>query len=174
MTIEELQKFCADDGFRPSINKPWTRDGKTYATNGHILIAIPAVQGVPENVLAPNAEAVLVKVPAPENWFLIPHDIPEPQTSTEKVPCDRCSGTGEIECRECGSTLECPECGGNGKLEPITPFILHEIGGVSFDAKCLHLLKNLPGVEIGPNGEGKVARIRFEGGEGLLMPVRSE
>jgi len=171
MTKKDLQKFCADDGFRKEIAKPCTSEGTTYATNGHIIIAVPALPDVQENMAAPRAAALFEKIPIPDDWFPIA-ELPEIPTLTEKVPCDRCSGTGEIECRECGSTVECPECGGDGKLEPRTPFILHKIGGVSFDAKYLHLLKNFPGVEIGPNGEGKAARIRFEGGEGLLMPVR--
>ena len=56
----ELQPFCSTDEARPYLHKPWTRDGYTYATDGRIMIKVPALLEVPKNPKGPNCEKLLV------------------------------------------------------------------------------------------------------------------
>src|SRR6185369_15900200 len=58
MNLEELKKFCARDGTRYHIDKPWSDRDWTYATNGHIIVRIPRLVSVPEDKLAPDAAAL--------------------------------------------------------------------------------------------------------------------
>lgn len=49
-----------------------------------------------------------------------------------------------------------------------------EIGGVIFDLKYIRMIAELPGVEIVITDGKSPAFFRFEGGDGALMPMRSE
>lgn len=49
-----------------------------------------------------------------------------------------------------------------------------EVGGLLFSDLYLSWLCQLPNCEIGPFGETEPARIRFDGGEGLIMPRRKD
>lgn len=39
----------------------------------------------------------------------------------DKGKCLTCGGSGEVECRCCGSTIDCDECDGTGKNDPEQP-----------------------------------------------------
>jgi len=49
-----------------------------------------------------------------------------------------------------------------------------ELGGIPFGYRPLRLLHTLPGCEIGPISDATPALIRFDGGDGLLMPRRRQ
>lgn len=38
-----ILRFCWPDDTRPHLQKPWTRDGYTYASDGGIIIRVPAM-----------------------------------------------------------------------------------------------------------------------------------
>jgi len=42
----DLQRFCGTDETRPYLLKPFTRCGKTYATDGRIVVRIPPQDGI--------------------------------------------------------------------------------------------------------------------------------
>lgn len=66
---------------------------------------------------------------------------------------------------------ECEECYGTGKN------LLHnsvEVGGALFSDLYLFWLSQLPNCEIGVFNDLDPARIRFDGGEGLIMPRRKD
>ena len=46
---------------------------------------------------------------------------PELQWDIE-IPCQKCDGTGDVECCECGHFKECPECNGEGTLQDLGDF----------------------------------------------------
>ena len=69
-----------------------------------------------------------------------------------KRPCFHCDGTGVA-----GYDHKCVE-----------------VGGIPFSGLYLSWLCQLPNCEIGPFGEKEPARIRFDGGEGLIMPRRKD
>ena len=63
----------------------------------------------------------------------------------------------------------CLYCHGSGKEYQGQVYV----NDIPFQANYLHVLRdNLPSCEIAPMGQGKAARIRFEGGDGLVMPMR--
>ena len=43
-----------------------------------------------------------------------------------EIPCQKCAGTGEVECCECGHFKDCPECDGEGTLQDIGDFKIPE------------------------------------------------
>ena len=43
-----------------------------------------------------------------------------------EIPCQKCDGTGEIECCECGHFKECPACDGEGQLKDLGDFKIPE------------------------------------------------
>ena len=133
MKKEDLMKFCG--GQYP---EPWTRDGYTYACNGHILCRIPSINDI-ANTNGPDVNLVEQKTPQPERYIAL---------------------------RDCTLPME--------RWRGI-------INGVSFRIKYLRLLAKLPGCEIGPNkwtttDRSKIppSRFRFEGGDGLIMPLIEE
>lgn len=66
-----------------------------------------------------------------------------------KEVCDGCDGTGIATCRES-----------------------HDVNGVLINEKYLWMIGNLPGAKLGTFGEPDPVRFTFDGGDGLVMPMR--
>lgn len=86
MNKDYLQKFCSTDSFRVNINKPFSQGEYTYATNGHIIVRVPRIEGIGEQEKSDKFKPV-----EPEKLFAaikdfpyhpIP-DIPEPWAHSE-------------------------------------------------------------------------------------------
>ncbi len=165
----DLQKFCSET--RKSIARPWSRGEYSYATNGHVIIRVPAQPDVPENTFAPDAERPSIfggfSCSGKES-FPIP-DLPTPKWAA----CDECLGESRA-ARE-----QCEECGGTGKVRDHQNV---EIGGMFFADVYLELIKDLPGLKFYPVKyewiTGGIHRpdpspFTFDGGDGLLMPVKT-
>ena len=60
-TMSNLQKFCSTDKCRPTIHKPFLRDGYTWAITGRILLRTAPVEGLLENPNAPDVTTVFEK-----------------------------------------------------------------------------------------------------------------
>jgi len=169
MMKEKLKVFCHKINQR--ISEPWTRDGFTFATNGHVLIRLPAIEEIAVKSDAVDAMKVIQETPEPKEWFPIP-DVAPPKEPKEEI-CDECDGKGETECRTCYQIAECPECEGTGKIIPDIIIAPIEISGILFSSLYLHQIKtHFPDAEIGPNEYPKAARLRFAGGNGLLIPMK--
>lgn len=193
MDKETMKKFCSEK--IKNFVEPWTRDGFTYATNGHILIRVPALPDVPDNPGAPGISKTFAMFNISEESFDIPV-LPAPQYSVceecegkgKGFTCPECDGRGvvlwetnrheyEADCLECdGDGIvngNCPGCGGTGKRIERFGF---KINGVSFDRDCLALLKNLPEIKIYPQPintkvySQSASSFTFDGGDGLIMP----
>ncbi len=111
MTLDEIKVFCAIDDARWNLLHPWTRDGYTWATNGHIIVRVPAMDDVPENNDAPDAGRLMAKAPDDLPYFPVPEcTMPAP------ISCSWCDGTGrdpnDKRCR-------CDECDGTKTEEDI-------------------------------------------------------
>ena len=172
MKKEDLQKFCFEGLGKDKIKIPWTDEGYTYATNGHICIKVPALRDVPVELYPINAEKVFQETPQPSEWFSIPR-VKKPEIPKE-IDCVDCDGTGKSnqKCSYCHRYGKCSKCEGTGKVKEDIPPRYLQIGDQFFDEKYLYLIQKLPNIQISPASGEIAARIKFDGGEGLLMPVR--
>jgi len=93
--------------------------------------------------------------------------------------CITCDGNGCISRKEIDEIItarpyiesieqECSACYGTGIEYAIDKSI--EVGPALFSDRYLSWLNLFPNCEIGPFDDKKPARIRFDGGEGLIMP----
>ena len=162
MTADDLKQFCADrEDPRPYLRQPWTRDGYTWATNGHIIIRVPVIDGIPDCPNSRDGVLLFSQQKEPIDWIPVPAVEP---TKTED--CENCDGTGTHEC-SCGTEHDCGECDGMGKVESKPQAI--KVGNAFF---ADHYLRLIAGWEIAPNGPTDPTWIRKGDALGLLMPMR--
>ena|SRR3990167_2778804 len=169
----DLLKFCSSEKSRSNFRVPFSKGEYTYATNGHLAIRVART-----NLNAPDCESIFATAieRGDPPWI----DLPPFELKQEK--CPGCLGTGFVdeECRSCAkespNAYECEECEG-GVILSGSAIVKAEKGKVRLAAKYLDLLKDLPEIKIGVDGDestrsDKPIRFKFEGGEGLLMPMR--
>jgi hypothetical protein len=198
MTIEQLQPFCSTDKSRVGIVAPFTKGGWTYATNGRIMIRVPAIPGVedrpgtpinPEKVL-PGREVCGTPVELPPGWGNFPVNIKTCKRcggGGRTIRCRHCDGEGHKPCPTCLHDEDCDECGalgfspasgdngepcegccGLGTLEDNTPVVLNR-GAMEANLPLLRLASTLPGLRMFHGGKKVSIRLEFEGGgEGAL------
>ncbi len=108
----DLQKWCGQGDVRYYLNQPFNFEGRTIATNGHLMIAIPKVgkyEEIYDGLIGKISE--LLK---PNNFTFsaFDYDLKMP----EKTACTFCKGTTKV-------TIEnCQECDGDGEVEAETDF----------------------------------------------------
>lgn len=197
MNLETLKQFCSRDTTRTQIQQPWSMDGHSFATDGHILMRVPRLDQVAENRDAPETGHLFANSPHTGNFLPIP-DLPEPQDGpcpeckgSGKVParCQKCDGEGTILCPQCeDGQLECDECDGTGLPEEESEVPCEDcdgsgkrpvlqrvaVGNQTVDAKFLRLIEDLPNVRI-TNSQKELSALTFvfDGGDGLIMPIRT-
>lgn len=180
----DLQRFClADltDGSRyPAMAKPFMRGGMKYATDGRILIAVPA-PGEPDTTeRTPRAEELLPEIgPSAEYlpWPTTEPCLPCGQTGQVTRTCRVCSGLGEHWCDQCETDHECKACDEDCKQIEICD--CREFGQ-AIEINCrtiarhyVYLASTLPNVQFFADrgSQEKPLRFRFNGGEGVVMPM---
>ena len=184
-----LLKFC-EDAFNENLELPYSIGDYTCATNGIILIRIPRLVEYPENPKAPDPEKIEYER-NPEKWYSV-GDIKKPKSADcvfckgqgKNFTCPECDGNGivwlsnnyseypGIDCNSCngkGKIKFCEECNGTGKVFQQTPMDFH---GVAFDQRYLALLSGLPNCEIGLISKTATTPFRFDGGTGIIMPMK--
>ncbi len=160
MNKEDLQKFCGVDDVRDYLNRPWSRDKHTFASNGHIIIAVPRLEDVPENDNAADAIRLFNDAKVGE-WLPVPETAMPPE-----LKCPGCEGSGKWE--EDGiETMDCEDCDGKGKVSDWAQNT--QIGPARFANRYLALIQ---GWEIAPTNHNTAAPIRNGDVKGLLMPIR--
>jgi hypothetical protein len=190
MHPELLQRFCATtNDTRVWLQKPWRDAGHIYATNGHMIVRIPD----DGREVSANDKSH-TKVPG---WFSkhkgcefipIPDLLPEP-------PCEVCDGKGWHDGADCGEceggkfehgshTYDCMHCGATGRIAAESICLTCDgfgttahnsrtaIGNTCYQTRYLKFLSTLPGIMISPNGPSDPCAFRFDGGSGLIMPMR--
>lgn len=186
MTVNDLMPFCCSDSTRPVITHPWTAEGYTQATNGRILIRVAPIEDVEINTTTAPVTDRLFPKQEPTEW----HDITELQlmpgetcphcNKAESVVCPECGGNGQVElsnhynsyvvdCKTCEGSGEtyCRHCEGRGFLEGVT-----QLGSAQYSSDLLRQLQSLPNCKVGIGKPLEPAWFRFDGGDGLVMPVR--
>jgi hypothetical protein len=158
-----LDLFCDPECREPGrdLSVPFSLNGHTYATNGHVAVRVPRRPDIPENKEAPNADERL-----PWDFSRIKFG---PMSEPELLPdqCWRCAGRGhEHTCPDC--RCECAYCNGSGKLPPRA-----RIDKAVFQTRYTEWIQALPGLEIGKpmRRHPRLLPFRFKGGEGLLCPM---
>lgn len=199
----DLMPFCELAGStRPELEAPFTFAGHTYATDGHTAVVVPsgapddASEWQRTNV-ASMIDATIAEARGPEEEYLelpVPVDpweieCPECHGKPPEKPkvCPDCHGTGwvtvdyysssgdwydlEVECPACedGADGICKRCENRGIIERVT---WCQIGAVAYANRELVRARLLPGARLRPR-EHLAAHLAFDGGEGLLMPLRS-
>jgi len=149
-----LRTFCCKpSGWEPVwLQTPWSRGQYTYATNGHVIHRIPRQAEVPENADAVKCDHLFPPLDG-LTWLPLPALQPPPL-----VECDYCEGADK----------DCDECNGTGIIMPI---VRVTVGNADFQQAYLAMLGQFPDCQIAVTGPKAPAVIRFDGGEGLLMPL---
>jgi hypothetical protein len=127
----DIQKFCASNDGREYLKTPFQFDGKTTATNGHMLIV---AEGAEVDITNHPPAEVLDRM---SSWLAEPTPLEWMPLSSVVIPdgvlCGTCNGAGEMfravyaECGECNGTgsmycdmnheHDCNECDGEGEIE---------------------------------------------------------
>ena len=147
----DLLKFCSREGTRWNLRVPFSKGEYTYATDGHLAIRV-ARTDAPENLNAPDCERIFATAieRGDPPWI----DLPPFQLHHNR----------------------CPDCD-DGFITSDSAIVKAEKGDVRLASIYLNLLKDLPGIKIGVVGDestrtDKPIRFKFDGGEGLLMPMK--
>jgi hypothetical protein len=161
----DLQQFCPSWSYREWMEKPFSRDGHTWACDGKLLVRVPLRNDVPEH---PRAADVMRIWPAqwPSVWRQpLRRELP----AAEYVACDVCSGRGvKHKCPNCSCT--CCECNGKGEFETVR---VVRVGERALPLRHARLIVGLDWVEISPPLlEELLLCFRFEGGEGVVSLMR--
>ena len=180
MSQIDLQLFCGNDEVRTYINAPFRRGDFTYATNGHVLVRVPAIDG---DALAgidnPVSESALYHIlTAHPDPIFAPLRIGLPEQTSK--PCEVCGGTGVWKDDPApGMYTTCDNCDGEKTINVITSV---SVNGVHFDIKYIKLVAALPGAEFSINPIKSSMKswrdfvpcpFRFDGGIGALSSMRS-
>lgn len=189
-----LRKFCErEPNTRYAINDPWNAGGFTYATDCRVCIRVPTAEpDTPrgERKFVPAAD-VVNPIDRVSKW----HPWPAVERCEAcngdggKVipagPCGECNGRGFEICEECGSDdkIICGRCDGAKTLperfERCEACVYERIGGFGGRQIARHyasLIGTLPNVCWGGAKDGPEEPLffRFDGGEGVVMPLRAE
>lgn len=163
MTID-LQKFCLEDyQGRDYLMRPFRLNGEIVATNGHILVAIPDDgRHVPEAITTGFGESVTKTLAATTDRWISLSTITLPDVEE----CSICPDPADLEDGE-----ECANCYGTG-IKQYQPF---RVGETDFNVRYLTLISELPNAEIGISDKIETTPVpfRFDGGHGVLMPMRT-
>jgi hypothetical protein len=174
--MEFLKRFCGrpDEVKWAVLLEPFSRGSFSYATNGHLGIRVPRIDSIPERTSAPNLEGVFAASYGDSNIRPLKNPLPDPIKATQ-MKCAECGGRGtdHPSCPTC--KCECQTCDGTGSVT-VTPTESVSIGDRIFDAAYIRKIASLPGLMVNPEAKDDEQPIafRFDGGEGLLMPLRTK
>lgn len=167
----DLQQFCGTDPCRSYLMKPFSRDGFTWATDGHILVRVQLRPEIPDVDKKFSPQAVLAGI---DDLKFCHPSFELPSAPTGIGQCDACEGRGHMHaCPDC--ECECEACGGSGEMNPERQMST-SIGLKIFSLYYARQMLSLPDVEIAwpIEADEKPLLFRFDGGAGALMPMRSQ
>lgn len=152
----DLEAFCCETS-RYSLLHPFVQDGWQYATDGRIMVAVPA-EGEPDSAepdkrYPKGMASYLIEptdaefVPWPESGYCYACD----GNGVANLPCEACGHEREVSC-ECRSVDPLEICG-----RRVSRYYAQKIAG-------------LPKVEC-TAGEGESVFFRFDGGKGRVCGI---
>jgi len=166
---ELLKQFCSHDPTRYYLMKPFSQDGYTWATNGHIMVRVAQIDGIaPFDGKAINVARPLKGI---EDAQFSSRAFTLPPAPEELDDCIKCAGRGtEHECPDCDCT--CEYCKGTGRVDRESK-ISTTISGQIVQLAYARMVAGLPGVEVSERASEGIAPLffRFDGGVGALMPL---
>ncbi len=187
----KLEVFC---GEYEKHKKPFSGGNYVYATDGRMALRVDKVR------IEATYEAGEYGLKIDELIEKAAKDKPiDFKADFELIPCRNCratglnrkcpdcEGTGVVECCECGQDRDCPDCDGNGsgdgeqcsdcgglgkKLKDDHTVLIE---GLKVQSKFLcKIYQELKDVQLFADmGEYKMVYFKFDGGEGILLPLRS-
>lgn len=169
MSELDLKPFCCTEECRPYIQQPFTRGEYTYATDGHIAVRVAAREGLADAPQVPKIAEMFTEHLAASYVPLPAVKLPEPDGN---VLCAECEGglVSYHDCPHCNCT--CDRCDGTG-LEPPLLNLSIGLGDGIYAGRYYAMLRALPNIQIGPTSKEKPLAFQFDGGAGLLMPMRA-
>lgn len=193
ITDEVLQKFTATEDTRYNLTKIWIRNGWKCATDGRVLVRVRTIEPDTCDGKNPNTNDIAddsqfgnqeLEIPTSEEKEQCPKCLGEGKV---KNICEICDGEGEVECPTCHEgKVDCEECDGRGRLgEAVVKcencqgegkiFSKVKIGEQFFNGNYVHKIKTyLPITKaISPNENNRPIKMKFDGGECILMPLFS-
>lgn len=197
----DLQRFCHPSS-EYNIDKPFSRGKWTYATDGRIAIRVPRVEGYDQDKGPKNIEQMFSY--AEKRGVAVWQGLPEFKLVVKECSwcggrghIKHCPAFGnpDIKCgngdwKKCNrynddctigcapsdkGAATCTECFGSG-TEKVNdgPIMIGAEGKTKVNAIYLDMICDLPKVQIAPHDGTSFFRITFDGGEGILMPMRME
>lgn len=164
----DLLQFCHKTDDRPYLMKPHRIGAFTYATNGHILVRVDAVEGDEMSDGFPGIGSLkrTLSSDVGVGQFVPIGALSFPDN--KRVICDFCGGAGQLDDDD-DPAIECPDCDGIGNVEKLRSV---SIDGVNFQDKYVGWIAALPDARISrPPPPVDPMRFQFTGGVGVLMPM---
>lgn len=169
-------KFCSRDETRIALTLPIDDGEWTYCSDGRVAIRVPKFEHE-QNTHAGQPIASLIALFAYDNYVEYRPLPIEPPEKWGKV-CDVCEGKGStnrVQCDSCGecvtlrARIECPNCDGSGRnyFNVFVPF-----GNQLINPKYIRMISTLPNVVMANHPSDGPLSFKFDGGTGLLMPMR--
>jgi hypothetical protein len=192
----DLQQFCGYvTEIRTHLQQPQQHSGWLIATNGHICVRVPDPTATQPSKLAHCTSVInmfeaahKVMRPLPDFQACQACASCNGKSQYKQTKCNVCEGEGsfmhyrqDYDCKSCdgdgwhrdensGTTRSCQTCYGHGVASRKTA-----IYGASFDVAYLAKIKTLPGIQIAVAERQAdtfpAMYFKFDGGEGLLMPM---
>lgn len=153
---------------RPDLHKPFSRGQYTYATNGHIVVRVSRIADVAEQEKHDLSGLFNLNFKDEPRGVL---EVKIPVIKDDWCDCRVCDGRGtEHDCPDC--SCQCDSCNGEGR-ENKAPTAKITIGDAVYNAKHIQQILELLGLRFPLYPPKDTASwFVFDGGEGLLMPMR--
>jgi len=182
------------DQTREELKEPWSEDGYTFCSDGHILLRVPLVADI---VRQPSFNQ---KMPWPDT-ALLPEMVKAKRVKINTEKCSICKGSGEVltcpdceglgvvswevgrheyehDCYECDGTGfinsgdgdKCEECDGTGQV--VKTEVAHIDGNRGISNIKMNKLATLPGCLFTKKTiSDNMFYFKFEGGDGFVMAM---
>lgn len=171
MPRPDLMQFCSKDETRWYLTKPFRLGEFTYASNGHLVVRVPAVDGDIAHDLSASNDAVRRWL-STETFDKILNAQPDATFAPLRVnlppvkmrKCRDCNGSGRWDGDECET------CNGDGMMEKSASV---SVAGVPFALGYMAKIAALPNAEFPTNPiRDEPCPFRFTGGIGAIMEMR--